>query len=542
MKQIYFDSDEDITAIINKLESYESTQVALIPPKRSTTLQSVVNLKLLHKAAKAKENELVVITRDPFILNIASQLSLLTAPNLETEPEVPQPKESRKELPGTVIQGSDVSEKDYTDADQAAETVEDTEETAKDTPVASKKAKNVPDFQRFKKYMLLATLAIFLLGGLLWWALVTAPHATVRIEGITQDVSAETGFKLGPNADEPDLDEKLLPAEANQESRTLSTTFKPTGSKTVGEKATGEIEVFNNCYKTEEPVEFEKGTAFVSEEGYIFRNDVAFEIEAASRAIFGDECTEKKSEVVSVTADEIGEEYNIGSSSYTAKGYPSDPDDGISGNGSNMTGGESEEVTVPTKDDIQQARQRLLEDERASIRETLRKQFDKEQFIIDSSFTEDVTEVSSEPPAGQESEGDARLILQVTYSLMAVDQQDMEDFLEQVYKEEADGGQELGVIDNGLEEADIERNQGGDMVFTLRAEGVLGPDIPEDELKNALAGKSYTEAIDHIESKPSVTTAEVNLSPLWVSSVPDDPDSIDVIFEVADPNADNTGD
>ncbi|PSO44597.1 hypothetical protein BRC21_01180, partial [Candidatus Saccharibacteria bacterium SW_7_54_9] len=124
MKQIYFDSDEEITAIISKLESIESNRIALIPPKRSTTLQSVVNLKLIQKAVTANDNELVVLTKDPFILNIASQLKILTAPNLESEPEVPQPQDSRQAMPSAVIEGSEATEKDYTSADEAAAGVE----------------------------------------------------------------------------------------------------------------------------------------------------------------------------------------------------------------------------------------------------------------------------------------------------------------------------------------------------------------------------------------------------------------------------------
>lgn len=544
MKQIYFDSDEEITAIINKLESIESDRIALIPPKRSTTLQSVVNLKLIQKAVTANDNELVLITKDPFILNIASQLKILAAPNLATDPEVPQSTEGRTDMPGTVIEGSEASEKDFTDADKAAEAVEpDAEEAEKPkksrkTP-KSKTNQKVPDFDRFKKYILLGAAAVLLLGALLWWALVMAPHATVRIEGVTRDVHAETDFTLDPEADEPDLEQRTLAADVRQESRTLSTQFKPTGTDTVGEKATGEITIYNDCYNTEDPVEIEKGTAITSDEGLVFRNDVSFEIEPAS--VFLGDC-ERTSETAAVTADKIGEEYNTGPTSFTVEGYPSG-ENGVNGKSSNkMTGGGSEEVSVPAKDDIQKARQELLDEKRSSVKTSLRKQFNDNQYIIDASFSQDVTQLNSEPPAGERADGDARLILQVTYTLLAVPQEDMEALLEHVYQQQVEGGQEMGMIENGLDEAEIERNESEAISFTLRSDGVLGPDIPEEELKNEIAGKSYGETIEFIEAKPNVTTVKVNLSPLWVTSVPDDHDKIEVTFEVADPDDDDTRD
>lgn len=544
MKQIYFDSDEEITAIINKLESIESDRIALIPPKRSTTLQSVVNLKLIQKAVTANDNELVLITKDPFILNIASQLKILAAPNLATDPEVPQPTEGRTDIPGTVIEGSEASEKDFTDADNAAEAVEsDAEETEKPkkphkTP-KSKTNQKVPDFDRFKKYILLGAAAVLLLGALLWWALVMAPHATVRIEGVTRDVHAETDFTLDPEADESDPEQRTLAADVRQESRTLSTKFKPTGTKKIGEKATGEVKI-TNCKSSE--ITIESGTALTAANSLIYRAQDAATIPPSNRTppFEPKDCEEDKSAFVPVEADEIGEEYNISPTDYTVEGY--DPDLVYSIGSSKMTGGESEEISVPTKDDIQKARQGLLDEERSSIETSLRKQFNDDQYIIDASFGQDVTQLNSEPPAGERADGDARLILQVTYTLLAVPQEDMEALLKHVYQQQVEGGQEMGVIENGLDEAEIERNEGEGISFTLRSDGVLGPDIPEEELKNEIAGKSYGETIEFIEAKPNVTTVEVNLSPLWVTSVPDDHDKIEVAFEVADPDDDDTRD
>ncbi|PSO43678.1 hypothetical protein BRC20_00600 [Candidatus Saccharibacteria bacterium QS_8_54_8] len=541
MKQIYFDSDEEITAIISKLESIESNRIALIPPKRSTTLQSVVNLKLIQKAVTANDNELVVVTKDPFILNIASQLKILTAPNLESEPEVPQPQDSRQAMPSAVIEGSEATEKDYTSADEAAAGVEAGEETEPKTPGKSsgkKTNQNVPDFERFKKYLLIGIVLLLLLAVFLWWALFLAPKATIRIQGVTREVSAEEDITLDPKAETSEADERRLAATPHQEGRTLSKTFQPSGTTTVGDKASGEVTITNDCYETESTTTVEKGTAITSQGGYVFVNDVAFDIAPASV----DQGSCQSSQVtVSVTADQIGSQYNIDPTSFTVEGFPSGSN-GINGQSEEqMTGGSSEEVPTVTESDIQTARQQLLNQERETVKKTLRNQFDDSHYIVDASFRKNITKATSEPAPGEEVEGKARLILQVTYTLLGVQQSDLEALLAHIYRQQVEKGQELGVIDNGLEDVQLQRNQEARGSYFVRASGVLGPDISTDELKNQIAGKSYSQTIEFIEAKPNVTTAKVNLSPLWVGSVPQDHGKIEIIFEVADPDGDDTG-
>lgn len=548
MKQLYFDSDDDITAIINKLEDIESSKVALIPPKRSTILQSVVNLKLLKKAAGANDNDMVLITKDPVILNVASQLKILTAPNLETEPSVPSPKESTQEMPSSVIDGSQASDKDYKSADKAVASEDKKDEKPKKDKksLADKKSKKVPDFNRFKKYALIGLAALLLIGGGLWWALFLAPSATAKIEGRTQEVSANATFDMDPEAETSDIENNTLAADLRQESRTLSTTFKPTGTDIIGEKATGEIKI-TNC-DSSDPITIPKGTAITSDEGYVFRNNVAFEVPGATFS--GASCVDGGEETATVTADDIGGEYNIGPTSYTVEGY--DPEH-VDGDGGNMTGGEKEEVTVVSAEDLKSTKSKLLEEERSAMEKTLNKQFDDEQYIVEASFDESVEQTTSEPPVGEQTT-EARLILQVTYTLLAAQQEDMKELLAKLYKAESQDGDDsedgehedipsLGVIEYGLEDLDIQKTD-NNTTFSINAKGVLGPDLPEEELKKELAGKTYAEAVEILEGKPNVSKVEVHLSPFWVADVPDNPDKIEIVFEVTQqlPEDDTTGD
>jgi len=48
---VYIDIDDDITAIIDKVEAAKNKVVALVLPKRSSVLQSIVNMRLLKRGA-----------------------------------------------------------------------------------------------------------------------------------------------------------------------------------------------------------------------------------------------------------------------------------------------------------------------------------------------------------------------------------------------------------------------------------------------------------------------------------------------------------
>ncbi|NCU39258.1 hypothetical protein EOL96_09650, partial [Candidatus Saccharibacteria bacterium] len=59
---VYIDVEDDITAIIGKLKSSKHSIVALVPPKRTSVLQSAVNLRLLARSAEQHNKRLVLIT------------------------------------------------------------------------------------------------------------------------------------------------------------------------------------------------------------------------------------------------------------------------------------------------------------------------------------------------------------------------------------------------------------------------------------------------------------------------------------------------
>ena len=86
---IYIDIDDEITGIIDKLKSSDSKLVALVLPKRATVFQSIVNMKLIKRAADASGKNLVLITSEAGLMPLAGAAGVFVAKTLNSKPEIP---------------------------------------------------------------------------------------------------------------------------------------------------------------------------------------------------------------------------------------------------------------------------------------------------------------------------------------------------------------------------------------------------------------------------------------------------------------------
>ena len=92
---LYLEVDEDITSAIDKLTKIDGTSVQVVAPKRSTMLQSIINLKLLKKAAADAGKELVLVTNDRVTHDLAGRVGLAVAPSIGAKPVLAEPRNIR---------------------------------------------------------------------------------------------------------------------------------------------------------------------------------------------------------------------------------------------------------------------------------------------------------------------------------------------------------------------------------------------------------------------------------------------------------------
>lgn len=543
---IYIDTEDDVTAIIGKVKAAKNKIVALVPPKRTGVLQSAVNLKLLQKAAGSSQKHIVLITNDHTLTALAAGLNMPIAKNLQSKPEIPKietPNNNEEEvIDGESIPVGDFAskigitaaiKKDRSATDEINEKV-DLGEIAVDAAEegkkpSDKKKSGVPDFNSFRKRIFIIGGAVLALIIFLVWAIGFAPQATVIITARTTAVNIDKNLKLDPSIPQSDTSALLLKSTEQQVKKSVAIEFDATGSKEVGNKATGTVTV-RNCDFSDD-FELPAGTKFTSAGGQVFVSTQSVTVPdftgPSSSCTQAGESSGKAT--VSVEASAVGPDYNIGAQAYTISGYSSKVD----GVGSDMSGGTKETVKVVSQQDVDKAREQLPKPDPNAAEVELKQLFTAEQIVIDESFeTIKGAEVVS-PNIGEEASR-AKLTQETTYKLTGVQRSDLDKILKQTVDAVLQSKPDQQAYSYGEDTIVFQSFQRVDdhtAMSRMVTTAYIGPKIDTQKLAQQLQGKRHGEIQEIVNQIPGVESVEIDLSPFWVTKAPK-ADKIDIKFSV----------
>lgn len=516
---IYVDIEDDITSIIDKVKDAKSSIVALVPPKRIGVLQSVVNLKLLQRAANNADKRVVLITSDAALVSLAAGVAIPVAKNLQSKPEIPEARQEEKD-DDEVIDGDEIPSGDLAAAAAgvaAAGAVASQKTSAKKpeattTPLAAtaaakaprKATSKVPNFDKFRKRLFLGIGGGVALVLFLIWAFVIAPHATVAITARTNLINIDQTLQLKPNAT-ADPSQNLMPATVKQTKKTSTVDFDATGKKDVGEKAVGTVKFSTNNISnlgTTIPA----GTVLTTSGGTKFATDTAVTITISNY----------QNAPTGVTAVERGASSN--GASGTVTGAPS----GISASLTGTTsGGTDKTVTVVSQEDVDKAKQQLQQQDGNAVKAELKKQFGSDMIVIDESFKADAGQPSSSPAVDQEATK-GKLTAETTYTLVGIEKSDLSANFDAYLKKQLAGKEDQKIYDNGVGSATFTQFTVVDGGYTTKvsSQAQVGPQINEESLKQQLVGKRAGEIQQQLLTVEGVEDVETTFFPFWVTKAP----------------------
>lgn len=542
---IYIDVEDDITSIIGKVKASKESVVALVPPKRIGALQSVVNLRLLARAAKQSQKHLALITTNDALKGLASVASIPVAKTLQSQPELEVISHAKIDDDNDVIEGSTLPIGEHaqqTDPETKVEkksaamaaALADSDKTTSSASVTPKKASTkpkIPDFNSFRKKLLLAGLLLFALVAFFVWANVIAVHATIIVGAKTSGTSINAPVTIADNV-KTDFKAATIHAAVEQSQEQKSVTFTPTGKKDVGSKATGTVNFTNNSTSTRTVA---AGEQLKTSGGLVFTVDETVSVPAGAVScptIFS--CSGTAGQATgSVTAAENGSKYNAASGNLS--GTPSS----VSASFTDATsGGVTKMVTIVTAADIQKAKQSLSDDKNENVISDLKSKFGKDSIVIDQSFSTSYDNTTSSPDVGQEASGSATLNTTITYKLYGVSRDEVGKYLDARMKQELEGADNQRVYDNGSNKAsfqDITASVHGGKA-TLIATAKVGPKITDQQVKDISKGKQYGDIQEGLKQIPGVQSVQVDYFPPWFNTVPDDNNRITVQFKLNESN------
>jgi hypothetical protein len=557
---IYIDVEDDITAIIGKVNAAKEKIVALVPPKRVGVLQSAVNLRLLARAATQANKRLVLISNNTALAALAAAAQVPVAKNLQSKPEIAQIAALDVDNGEDIIDGAQlpVGELART-ADTPKGTIAFTnpaiddavrenaaEETTRATPPGPgqlpgkpkpKSGIKVPNFGRFRKRLILIIGGVIVLVGFLVWATIFAPKATVIITARTTESSANAKVTLGTDVS-TSLASNTIKSVVQQTKKDLSVEFEATGKKEVGEKATGTITVRNCDYSS--GFSIPAGAKFTAG-GIVFvsvsaANVPGYTAPSSTLCSLGGSSSGKAT--IAVQASDIGDSYNISSRNYSIESIPGGSK--VDAVGTDMAGGSKHQITIVSADDIQAATDKMTQQNSDDIKKQLADQFNDTFIVLDQTFTVDHGSPQSAPAVDQEvaSGSKAKLTSSVTYSLSGVAKADAERFLDEYFKDQLKGQADRRVYDNGAKKVTFTTIAAADSRFTANivATAKIGPKIDDEAMKNLAKGKRYGEIQSSIEAIQGVDDVDIKFSPFWVSSAPNDTKKITIEFNLNESN------
>ncbi len=550
---VYIDVDDEITSIIDKVRDSEKKIVALVLPKRATVLQSIVNMKLLKRAADDSKKNLVLITSETGLLPLAGSVGVHVAKSLSSKPEVPDAPlhtSAKMEVVEDAADGEDAAvdpERTVGELSGAGpiddddETIELDDETDDDVVISDdgkyKKFRNkkfkIPNFNKFRILLVLGGVAVILLGALGYAAVAVWPSAKITIK--TDSTAVNSNLTLNLKLDEKtelDAEKAVLKAGAKEVEKTLTQEVAATGEKNNGKKAAGVIKVIN-C-TAGDALTIPGGTR-VTSSGQSFYTDSSITIPVGSTS-----CSDYEditSKTVGITAVAAGTKSNVAAGSYTVSGYSGRTKASSS---SATTGGTDEVIKVVSQQDVDDAAQKIAEQDDQVVRQELANGLIEDGlFAIEPTFTagKPKTKLSTEVNEPAES---VTVTQTIKYSMLGVAKDDLQKIIDNDIKDNIDTDKQ-SVIDYGLDKAifNLQGSNSKGATVALETTAVAGAELNIESIKQQVAGKKSGDAKELIKANPGVTDVEVTYSPFWVSSIPKKTGKITVIVQEPEVAQDN---
>ncbi|MEO8784712.1 MAG: hypothetical protein ABI221_00020 [Candidatus Saccharimonadales bacterium] len=557
---IYIDVDDEITNIIDKVGSSKHKIVALVLPKRATVLQSIVNMKLLRRSTDNAKKQLVLITSEAGLLPLAGAVGIHVAKNLQSKPAIPSGPDT-SDVPESLIDEEEVDNDEDPELDDsmpvgelagqpaavaAAAAMPAVEEEAIDldndhdedqsaaTSKSKKKAKTpkdkklkVPNFDRFRKWLIFGGLAliILLIGG--WLAIFKLPKATIAIDTDSSQLNATFTFTADTTTHDFDAANSVVPAELSKTSKTATQNAPATGQQNNGNKASGSVTMTAKaCGSDPVPPNVSSGTGVsVNGQTYITQQNVSFSWSHNGPGVL---CSTFTGGSTSITAQGSGVAYNTGGSTNFTVAGRSD----VSASGS-ASGGTDNIQTVVSQADIDGAKAKLAAPNTDDIKKQLSDQIKKDGMTpVDSSFKGQDPAITASTTAGSAA-NDVTVTSVTNYTMLGINQANLKSFIDGQIKQQINT-QQQAILNDGLNKASFTVQADGDNPkVSVQTTAIIGPNLDTDAIKKAIAGKKKGDATDIIENRPSIKGVTIKYSPFWVTKTPSQTSKIVITFDKA---------
>lgn len=368
-----------------------------------------------------------------------------------------------------------------------------------------------------KRNLLLGTVIIaiaLLVGTFALGQFFSRFEAIIKINAKSQD----TDFKITASAGISEVQKQQIPGTLISEQAQSKQSTTTTGTKKIGQNATGEVTVFN---WTTAPKTFSKNTSIISKSGIKF--SLTSDVEVASRSA----STPGQSKV-NVQATNTGESGNLaGGNDFTFQEFDellfSAHNDNI------MTGGSEKQITVVSQDDLTKLEKSTKDALTEQLKATLKSKYPDKK-LEDNALNIKIISRNFDKKLDEEATI-LNLNLTLEVATIAYSPDDLKAAVTQSALDPA-GNLQANPQDTEVLESTAKITN-DTLTITGKGRVKLVPKLNIEELKSKIAGKSSKEARSLILQNSDFSNVEFKFSPNIpiFGSIPNNPAKISITLQ-----------
>ena len=340
-------------------------------------------------------------------------------------------------------------------------------------------------------------LLLLMAGFAAWWFL---PKASVTVYVSPQKLEEHIEIFVDPKAESSDISNKILPGKELKTTVDGEKTKSTTGTKTVGDKATGEV----TLYRVGTELSLTEGTTLTGPDNLRFTLNDAVKIASGSASSPG---TTK----AGVTSENIGSQYNLSSGNnfkvgnYTVSDIEAKNEDAFSG-------GSSRDISAVSSSDQKELLEDLTQELEEKAAQELVSGLDESQFFITEALTATSSSTSFSAKVGDEAET-LKLSMELDAVGYAVDKSELIKLAQEALKDKVPNG--FVLRDEQIDvEFEYKDKKDGTFVFEATVDANLLPQVDPDTVAKKILGKHRALADEFLKKEISgYSRSTIRLTP-----------------------------
>lgn len=592
-KKIYINEDEEIPSIIMKIRRHKEKDVILVVSRENVMLQSLINLKILKKKVEEMGKTVSVIKIDSQVKekeiaeNIKDSSDFVNAngrqfgsirKNIDTKSNTDKINLKRDEESIAKVHKIDVDSNvnEYLDKNNNgnrvkmfdivkkmedntsvntersfAETIKtdssSTEKRSKDVKNNGSRTEIIPNKNTgflkskkgTKKTMLIPSInskvfSLFILIILSTVVLIIAfilPRADISIVLKSEGISYNFEFLTDETLDNIDFANNKIPLEKIEIIGQESGEYPTKGKKHLQEKASGEITVFNEY--SSNPQRIVANTRFLSKDSNkLFKVKEAVTIPGFSRVEGVDVPGQVK---IMVYADKIGEDYNIGNSSFylpglqgTAK-YTSIYARSIKP----ISGGIDREVSYFSESDYITAKENLLKLAKEKNASDFESKISDRSILLEETKKDEDIEIETNVEVGDIADK-FEMKITVKNSVVTINREDLEKIIDEKIVSKLDANKSLLENSRIYNVHEIVINDDDQINIFVDVKQNVIENIDVDNLKFEIVNKDEENLKSYFRNIDGIKSTDISLWPFWVKKIPSSYEKINITIDIND--------